>query len=41
MVEVSLIGASVFALVIIAIPTLKGIWYTYDVPEAKRPTPTR
>ena len=36
MVEVSLIGASVFALVIIAIPTLKGIWYTYDVPEAEK-----
>jgi cytochrome c oxidase subunit II len=32
MVEVSLIGASVFSLVIIAIPTLHGIWYTYDVP---------
>src|SRR5471032_2835782 len=32
MVEVSLIGASVLSLVIIAIPTLHGIWYTYDVP---------
>jgi cytochrome c oxidase subunit 2 len=32
MVEVSLIGGSVLALVIIAIPTLHGIWYTYDVP---------
>jgi len=31
-VEMGLIAASVFALVIIAIPTLKGIWYTYDVP---------
>ncbi len=36
MVEVSLIGASVFALVLIAIPTLKGIWYTYDVPESEK-----
>ncbi len=35
-VEVSLIAASVFSLVIIAIPTLKGVWYTYDVPEAER-----
>ena len=33
LVELSLIGASVLALVIIAIPTLKGIWYSYDVPE--------
>jgi cytochrome c oxidase subunit 2 len=24
-----LIGASIFALVLIAVPTLKGIWYTY------------
>jgi cytochrome c oxidase subunit 2 len=32
LVEMSLIGASVFALVIIAIPTLKNIYYTYDVP---------
>jgi cytochrome c oxidase subunit 2 len=36
MVEVSLIGASVFSLVIIAIPTLHGIWYTYDVPAAEK-----
>ena len=34
MVEIGLIAASVFALVIIAIPTLKAIWYTYDVPGA-------
>ncbi len=34
LVELSLIGASVLALVIIAIPTLKGIWYDYDVPTA-------
>jgi cytochrome c oxidase subunit 2 len=36
LVEVSLIAASVFSLVIIAIPTLKGIWFSYDVPEAER-----
>ena len=36
LVEVSLIGASVFSLVIIAIPTLRGVWYTYDVPEAEK-----
>jgi len=36
LVEVGLIGASVFSLVIIAIPTLKGIWYTYDIPEAEK-----
>jgi cytochrome c oxidase subunit 2 len=32
LVEIGLIAASVFALVIIAVPTLKQIWYTYDVP---------
>lgn len=32
-VEVGLIGASVLALVIIAIPTLHSIWYTSDVPQ--------
>jgi cytochrome c oxidase subunit 2 len=32
-VEMSLIGGSVLALVIIAIPTLRGIWYSYEVPE--------
>jgi cytochrome c oxidase subunit 2 len=32
MVEISLIGASVLSLVIIAIPTLREIWYSYDVP---------
>ena len=36
MVEVGLIGASIFALVIIAVPTLKGIWYSYDVPEDEK-----
>jgi cytochrome c oxidase subunit 2 len=34
LVELGLIGASVLALVVIAIPTLKNIWYTYDVPGA-------
>jgi cytochrome c oxidase subunit 2 len=32
LIEVGLIGASVLALVIIAVPTLKSIWYTNDVP---------
>lgn len=35
MVEIGLIAGSIFALVIIAIPTLKAIWYTYDVPGAE------
>lgn len=33
LVELSLIGVSIFLLVIIAIPTLKGIWYTHDTPS--------
>lgn len=36
LVELSLIALSVCALVIIAVPTLKGIWYTYDVPAAQK-----
>jgi len=32
-VEIGLIAASVALLVVIAIPTLQGIWYTHDVPE--------
>ncbi len=32
LVEIGLIAASIFALVIIAVPTLKSIWYTYDIP---------
>lgn len=36
LIEVGLIGGSVLALVIIAIPTLKNIWYTYDVPAAEK-----
>jgi cytochrome c oxidase subunit 2 len=36
LIELSLIGVSVFALVIIAIPTLKSIWYTNDVPKESK-----
>ncbi|HVU36326.1 MAG TPA: cytochrome c oxidase subunit II [Opitutaceae bacterium] len=36
LVELSLIALSVGALVIIAVPTLKGIWYTYDVPVQQK-----
>jgi cytochrome c oxidase subunit II len=36
LVEIGLIVASVALLVIIAIPTLKNIWYTHDVPEEER-----
>ncbi len=36
LVELGLIGASVLALVVIAIPTLRGIWYTYDVPNDQK-----
>jgi cytochrome c oxidase subunit 2 len=36
LVEIGLIAASIFSLVIIAIPTLKAIWFTYDVPEAEK-----
>lgn len=35
LIELGLIGASILALVIIAVPTLKAIWSTYDVPEAE------
>ncbi|MEM1222297.1 MAG: cytochrome c oxidase subunit II, partial [Verrucomicrobiota bacterium] len=31
-VEIGLIGASVLLLVIIAVPTLKAIWFTHDIP---------
>ncbi len=37
LVELGLIAASIGALVIIAVPTLRAIWYTYDVPEEQRP----
>jgi cytochrome c oxidase subunit II len=36
LVELGLIGGSVLALVIIAIPTLQSIFYTYDIPEADK-----
>jgi cytochrome c oxidase subunit II len=36
LIELSLIALSVAALVIIAVPTLKGIWYTYDVEPARK-----
>lgn len=36
LVELGLIGASVLALVIIAVPTLRAIWYTYDVPVEQK-----
>ncbi len=36
LIELGLIGASVFALVIIAVPTLKAIWFTYDVPAEEK-----
>ncbi|MFT3784500.1 MAG: cytochrome c oxidase subunit II [Nibricoccus sp.] len=36
LIEMSLIAASVFALVIIAVPTLHAIRYTYDVPDAQK-----
>jgi cytochrome c oxidase subunit 2 len=32
MVEIGLIGASVLSLVIIAVPTFREIYYSYDVP---------
>ncbi len=37
LVEMGLIAGSVLALVIIAIPNLKAIWFTYDVPGASSP----
>lgn len=36
LVELGLIGASVLALVVIAIPTLRGIWYSFDVPADQK-----
>ncbi len=35
-VEIGLVSASVLCLVIIAVPTLKAIWFTYDVPAAEK-----
>lgn len=36
LIEVSLIGLSILALVFIAVPTLKAIWFTYDVPAEEQ-----
>ena len=36
LIEIGLIAASVALLVIIAIPTVRDIWYTHDVPEAEK-----
>lgn len=36
LVEVGLILASIACLVVIAVPTLRAIWFTYDVPEAEK-----
>jgi cytochrome c oxidase subunit 2 len=36
MVEIGLIGASILSLVIIAFPTFREIWYTYDVPVEEK-----
>jgi cytochrome c oxidase subunit 2 len=36
LIEIGLIAASVALLVIIAIPTLRDIWYTHDVPEDEK-----
>jgi len=35
-VEVLLVAGSALLLVIIAVPTLRGIWYTHDVPEEEK-----
>jgi len=36
LVEIGLIAGSVLLLVIIAVPTVKDIWYTYDVPDEEK-----
>lgn len=36
LIELSLIGLSVLALVFIAVPTLRAIWYNYDVPADQK-----
>lgn len=36
LIEVGLIVASVLLLVVIAVPTVRDIWYTHDVPEAEK-----
>ncbi len=36
LIELSLVSASVLCLAVIAFPTLKNIWYTYDIPEGQQ-----
>ena len=36
LVEIGLIAASVLLLVIIAVPTLRGIWFAYDIPVERK-----
>jgi cytochrome c oxidase subunit 2 len=36
-IELGLVGASVLCLVVIAVPTLRTIWFTYDAPLAGKP----
>jgi cytochrome c oxidase subunit 2 len=36
LIEIGLIAASVVLLVFIAVPTVRDIWYTHDVPEAEK-----
>lgn len=36
LIELGLIGLSIGALVIIAVPTLRGIWFSYDIPEEEK-----
>ncbi len=36
LIEIGLIAASVILLVFIAIPTVRDVWYTHDVPEAEK-----
>lgn len=38
LIELSLIALSVLALVFIAVPTLKAIWYSYDIPADQKET---
>ncbi len=33
LIEISLIGASILLLVVIAVPTLEAIWFTHDIPN--------
>jgi cytochrome c oxidase subunit 2 len=36
LVEIGLVSASLLCLVIIAVPTLKNIWFTYEVPDGEK-----